>query len=110
MNLVQLVSVSRGREQLMASFPRPVVHILRGLVFVPLFLFGLNAAFTAAYFGGGGGPMYVRQARVWVPLVFALAAPFIWVLAHRHGDRWTWSYLGVGIGFIATAYALVVIF
>ncbi len=94
----------------MASVPRPVVHILRSLVFVPLFLFGLNAAFTAAYFGGGGGPMYVRQATVWVPLVIALAAPFLWVLAHRHGDRWTLIYLGIWIGFIATAYALVVTF
>lgn len=94
----------------MVRVPRPVVHTLRFLVFVPLFLFGLNAAFTAAYFGGGGGPMYVRHARVWVPLLVALASPVLWVLAHRYGDRWTLIYLGLWIGFIAITYALVVAF
>ena len=62
-DLVQLVSVSRRRGPSMARVPRPVVHTLRFLVFVPLFLFGLNAALTAAYFGGGGGPMYVRARK-----------------------------------------------
>ncbi len=94
----------------MVALPRALSHVLRGLVFLTGLLFGLWFAGTVALFGGGGGPMYVRQARFWVPLIIALAAPFLWVLAHRHGDRWTAIYLGAWLVFIATVYVLVWIF
>lgn len=100
------MSRETGRASILSP-PSPVVHTLRSLVFVPGFLFGLFTAATAALFGGGGGPMYVRQARVWVPLVIALAAPFLWVLAQRRGDRWTLAYVGIWVTFVAITYTLV---
>jgi hypothetical protein len=86
--------------------------VLRAVIFVAGMFLGLSMSATAGYFGGGGGPMVVRLARVFLPLTMALAAPSIWVLTARREsrDRWTFGYFLGWVVFLCIGSLLVWIF
>jgi hypothetical protein len=86
--------------------------VLRPLIFIPGFSFGMVFGVNAALFGGGGGPMMLRVASVLVPLLLCLGAPASWVLSAKTeaGDQWTMGYVVSWLVFIGTTVTLVKIF